>query len=414
MTEPTANLYCHCRYAGLLDDGARRAAVGRLAASTDCFHVTADLCELAARRGDELREMAEGNSVRVWACHARAVAGLLAAVGVDTRDAETVNLRHGQTQPHDPPPESGATGGSPASAVIESNDTGGQAASGTPNPSASGRIVLYEGPGARRLGDDERTDLLLALADAGLTLQWTRSIEALPRGDAPVLIVAAVTDPDVEDEAFPHELFDPIRKRLPHATDHVTFESARGCCTENVVMRVLARALAIGAIDGGDWFPWYPVIDYDRCTHCRQCLSFCLFSVFAAREGHRIEVVNPANCKTDCPACARVCPEAAIIFPKYEKGPIAGEPVTDEAVSREAVAADVNALMQGNLIETLKRRTAGRRFSTTRDTDRAEQERCDCIERLRDTLGIPQSVLDKLSPDELMGMESKARRHEGT
>ena len=27
------------------------------------------------------------------------------------------------------------------------------------------------------------------------------------------------------------------------------------------------------------WKPWFPVIDYDRCTNCMQCLSFCLFGV---------------------------------------------------------------------------------------------------------------------------------------
>ncbi len=29
----------------------------------------------------------------------------------------------------------------------------------------------------------------------------------------------------------------------------------------------------------GDWIPWFPVIDYDRCTNCKQCLNFCLFGV---------------------------------------------------------------------------------------------------------------------------------------
>src|SRR5688500_4682343 len=27
------------------------------------------------------------------------------------------------------------------------------------------------------------------------------------------------------------------------------------------------------------WKPWFPVIDYSRCTNCMQCLSFCLFDV---------------------------------------------------------------------------------------------------------------------------------------
>ena len=30
----------------------------------------------------------------------------------------------------------------------------------------------------------------------------------------------------------------------------------------------------------GDWIPWFPVIDYERCSGCRQCANFCLFSVY--------------------------------------------------------------------------------------------------------------------------------------
>ena len=25
---------------------------------------------------------------------------------------------------------------------------------------------------------------------------------------------------------------------------------------------------------------WYPVIDYDRCTNCMECIDFCLFGVY--------------------------------------------------------------------------------------------------------------------------------------
>src|SRR5262245_26837729 len=31
---------------------------------------------------------------------------------------------------------------------------------------------------------------------------------------------------------------------------------------------------------GTAWKPWFPVIDYSRCTNCMQCLSFCLFDVY--------------------------------------------------------------------------------------------------------------------------------------
>ena len=77
----------------------------------------------------------------------------------------------------------------------------------------------------------------------------------------------------------------------------------------------------------GTWKPWFPVIDYSRCTNCMQCLSFCLFDVYGVSPDGKIQVQHQSNCKTDCPACSRVCPEVAIMFPKYRHGPINGEEV---------------------------------------------------------------------------------------
>jgi Pyruvate/2-oxoacid:ferredoxin oxidoreductase delta subunit len=79
----------------------------------------------------------------------------------------------------------------------------------------------------------------------------------------------------------------------------------------------------------GDWIPWYPVIDYDRCIHCGRCMDYCLFGVYAIEDG-RIKVVNSDHCKNNCPACSRVCPEKAIIFPKYPKSFINGGMIDEE------------------------------------------------------------------------------------
>lgn len=68
---------------------------------------------------------------------------------------------------------------------------------------------------------------------------------------------------------------------------------------------------------------WYPIIDKERCTECGKCMDFCLFGVYSSENGH-IKVVKPENCKNNCPACARICPSRAIIFPKYDKSPING------------------------------------------------------------------------------------------
>lgn len=72
---------------------------------------------------------------------------------------------------------------------------------------------------------------------------------------------------------------------------------------------------------------WYPVIDYSRCTNCLECLDFCLFGVYGVDGLDRILVENQDSCKKGCPACSRVCPEQAIIFPDYKSPAIAGAPV---------------------------------------------------------------------------------------
>jgi NAD-dependent dihydropyrimidine dehydrogenase PreA subunit len=72
---------------------------------------------------------------------------------------------------------------------------------------------------------------------------------------------------------------------------------------------------------------WYPVIDYSRCTNCMECLDFCLFGVYGVDKLDRILVENQDNCKRGCPACSRVCPEQAIMFPDYKTPAIAGAAV---------------------------------------------------------------------------------------
>ncbi len=72
---------------------------------------------------------------------------------------------------------------------------------------------------------------------------------------------------------------------------------------------------------------WYPVIDYSRCTNCMECIDFCLFGVYGLDNHDRIHVDNQDNCKKGCPACSRVCPEHAIIFPEYKTPAIAGAPI---------------------------------------------------------------------------------------
>jgi len=69
---------------------------------------------------------------------------------------------------------------------------------------------------------------------------------------------------------------------------------------------------------------WYPVIDFSRCTNCMECIDFCLFGVYGVDNAETILVEQPDNCRKGCPACSRVCPENAIIFPQHKTPTIAG------------------------------------------------------------------------------------------
>ena len=72
---------------------------------------------------------------------------------------------------------------------------------------------------------------------------------------------------------------------------------------------------------------WYPVLDESRCINCKQCHDFCLFGVYELDERDRVRVSNPDACKPGCPACARICPVRAIMFPHHVDDPvIAGAP----------------------------------------------------------------------------------------
>jgi len=69
---------------------------------------------------------------------------------------------------------------------------------------------------------------------------------------------------------------------------------------------------------------WYPVIDYSRCTNCLECIDFCLFGVYGVDEADKVLVELPDHCRKGCPACSRVCPEHAIVFPQHKSPAIAG------------------------------------------------------------------------------------------
>jgi Pyruvate/2-oxoacid:ferredoxin oxidoreductase delta subunit len=174
----------------------------------------------------------------------------------------------------------------------------------------------------------------------------------------------------------------------------------------------IERGSEISSASPTAWKPWFPVIDYSRCTNCMQCLSFCLFDVYGVSAESKIQVQHQSNCKTECPACSRVCPEVAIMFPKYRHGPINGEEVKADDIRREAMKVDISALLGGDVYSMLRDRSvkAKSRFSKERDDERALKERQTCLIALQRELDVPAEVLAALpSPAEILAKAEAAR-----
>ena len=253
------------------------------------------------------------------------------------------------------------------------------------------RVVLYEGPGSTPLADQDRYQVLSSLLDNGFEV--TRPIagqEVAPPDDAPVLVLGLLDgEPRVTAD---HEVH------------------FRNLAQVNALDAAREVREATGARTLDAWKPWFPVIDFDRCTNCMQCLTFCLFDVYGVDAEQKITVQNQDNCKTDCPACSRVCPEVAILFPKYGKGPINGDVVRKLDIQREAMKVDISTLLGGDLYGSLRtrQREARKRFSTERDESKALLERKRCLGKLKKELDIPDEVLMTLPSAE--DIEERAAR----
>jgi NAD-dependent dihydropyrimidine dehydrogenase PreA subunit len=143
-----------------------------------------------------------------------------------------------------------------------------------------------------------------------------------------------------------------------------------------------------------------------------QCLSFCLFDVYGVSDDNKIQVQNNDNCKTNCPACSRVCPEVAIMFPKYQAGPINGDEINEAEAGREKIKVDISSLLGGDIYSALKDRSlaARSRFSKERSPDKALDERKKCLTKLVGDGFIPADVLASLpSPEEILKKAEQAK-----
>lgn len=257
----------------------------------------------------------------------------------------------------------------------------------------SARLVLYEGRGTRPIDAERRHALLVELLEAGhpVTRPSTNgSVAPQDEGHESAVVVLGRFEEGAVEDARALDLDAPGEP----------------------LVRVEEALRAADVAPRKAWTPWFPVIDYQRCTNCMQCLSFCLFDVYGVDAGGKIEVRNESNCKTNCPACSRVCPDVAILFPKYKRGPINGDVVRAEDVKSEALKVDVTALLGGDIYSSLRTRSqdARSRFSTERDESKALLERKKCLKELQSALDIPDEVLMTLpSAGEIQERAARAR-----
>ena len=122
----------------------------------------------------------------------------------------------------------------------------------------------------------------------------------------------------------------------------------------------------------------------------------------------RVEVSNPSSCKTNCPACARVCPHKAIIFPKYTDSPINGDEVVEGEVE-DGGEGKLDEMLQGNVRDVIRNRSAkAKRFSMD-PKDREGGDAKPSMEELRRGLDIPMEVLRSLTPAEIRRVSAKAK-----
>ncbi len=256
------------------------------------------------------------------------------------------------------------------------------------------RIVLYEGEGAASLEASDRSATVGALLDQGYAVTCAGSGAVAPADDSSLLVLGRFTNgkaPEAEDA---------------NGKVNVAFRDITGLEPDDITALVETERESTQSAKHGEWKPWFPVIDFDRCTNCMQCLSFCLFDVYGTDDDQHIQVQNNDNCKTNCPACSRVCPEAAIMFPKYKSGPINGDVVSDTDLNREKMKIDISALLGGDVYQMLRDRSQRNRsrFSKERDSDKALGERTKCLTKLaaEADIDIPLEVLQSLpSADEI-------------
>ena len=209
------------------------------------------------------------------------------------------------------------------------------------------RIVLYEGDGANPLEPTERFSTMTALLEKGF---------AVTRAAGPGTCSTCRQKLIARAWPFPGG-------RTPKGEDatgevKVHFQDITGFDAERVLQSVEAVRTETQSAKHGDWKPWFPVIDYDRCTNCMQCLSFCLFGVYGVDERQQASrcritttakpIARPARAFAPKPPSCFRNTRPARSMATWSAMPIC---------SREKMKVDISALLGGDVYSMLRERS---------------------------------------------------------
>ncbi len=224
--------------------------------------------------------------------------------------------------------------------------------------------------------EDVRTRVLAQFSDKAVDVIAVDDLCDLAAHDDPRLHELAEADDLVIFACHPraarwlmHRAGASLKPDSHHVVDMRGGDPAAGCDALNGEPSADADRDTTELLPAAD--AWFPVIDYDRCVNCKQCLSFCLFGVYELGSDGKVAVRNPLNCKNNCPACARICPEVAIVFPKLEDGPLNGGEIKDEEIARTEAKANADRILGGDIYAALasRRKRAKSRLFKTSDQD---------------------------------------------
>lgn len=186
-------------------------------------------------------------------------------------------------------------------------------------------------------------DLIVASWIYGRAAHWVLDRNGIRGQTGEVLLGADAEEDEDEEPAAPGEEVERVTDLYPRPERKIHCLDLKSAAGFDAVVEEMHRIMGIDPPPGPTELPviggrlvqveettsrrWYPVIDFDRCTNCMECVDFCLFGVYGVDSAETILVEQPDNCRKGCPACSRVCPENAIIFPQHKAPAIAGAPV---------------------------------------------------------------------------------------